>query len=1742
MKKRISIYFLILALLLSMGLFLTQKFNANNGVQAEETPYFVMEEGTTYRSRWIEAQCGITYTAKISKKKLTEFKTENGTANNSVKLFIIPYEYVTGILSSTNSKFDSAKELVKEGKYLEGFEESKKYTSFWYGIVDNIWAVENEKNSDEYLLIGGLKGIQTSNMNRRYFGIYYIEGEKGGEKIREYAEMPSKSEDSAEITKTEKAGRTSNSMAYMVSYLSATKETSSLNDWEIERLNTFLDKSIKGALGSVLQINGTEIDSTLSNGYEFGVNYADGVNVIMGTVSEVVTESNVKTLSGDVTYGDDAFLYDVYLKYLKDGESKLQKITSSLDFYFKWTVQDTDYLKQNEAYSRKNVEVQKIGDNKTANVKVGFETKTVHFNTKKFIGEVDFLVEDLAVDRSNEYYSATSNVALPKKATVTLKNNRLTKIIPYANLSTTRYNDKIIEYTFGGASCTNENGNFVTTYNLKDVANGTIKTNISVAEFNKNLNVASSEFDRSLGQANVNADLSVDADLYSFTGSYDKFNVKLNKYNVIYSPEYEDLTGDGDKVAISAESSVKEYYFTDENVNLNQGESDGITVTANGYTFNGFNVDTAFDDNFFSSDNLNKNYSLFRGSFHNGYFENQTAYNTRNRILLYYKVKVGTKIKINTFNVNHNGSDKKIKLGIIQSDALTVKNCKYNYDSLWLSSSGQQTLPTGDANADCYVLNNPSNPSEGGVYTIKGHLYEGGNNVIDEAQTKRKDFDYVYIIINVAIDSDGELSDTSFAQAVINQNVFEINGSYSKTVNTQATAIDNVSLVGSYYTAQGSYEKTTNNNTRMRIVFTRKIKVGTVISWNTNKTTSYNNSNGYKFGFIEATTSSYNEATSYFSDSKWTTASDRWGYTGTVEKGAYTVVGNKMNLKNGGSLEQQEYVYLIINIARIDDAGPIGEECNDIEAVLALFTFDGYFEQTDSTLKNSLLEFTMPSRNVYLYGMLKANYYNVQYDYADGSSGSTVVKFKVRYGKKFKADNIPTKDGYLFSGWVVSVPEGQKISENAKYVGFKYNSSNVASPIGVQRKILSSQMICNNKWGEAVTLKSLTDTAETTVTLTACWTKNVNDSGETGFYNNSKGYVLNGTYGYDWAVNEDNNTQVHFNFRTELSRKKFGNFKKVIKLYQEAGIVYKDTEKTSNFNDISWRTAILGFYRYNWNLVSEEEAKKYYRTNTFLRLDNKHFNGQNSMISLEDVTTVEMSDEGFFNGTKTASTGNSLFYEVIKYSYVTFTVTAENVASYKGDLKVKVDIQSVNPEYMGTTYSITYLVNNLDLYAIDLHICGDYTNYAILEDTLEYTGENNQQQLLTYSKADGEIDGDIKNYTEYAPDLTLNTSMNSSEAYTMTIKQKANINSDVWNGNSSKGVLPVLYSKDSKDFVDGKPANYGYMRSDWWMESSDNNSANPYDYLRLVDYYSSYTDRSTDVEKLNILKDCTIQVTIQKVNQFIHVKMIIGDINAKGWTCDYYYVYVNRARDLANKKYASPLDKQNGNVDVNSVPISIMAVCNDATFSVIEPLHSVSVTDNISLGNQAVNTTSGWTNNDVKGNSYFTKLADNNGNFSKSYYIYMNGCLTDTENVWEVPLTILNKGSDVNGNNCTAFRFDNLTENKGYFGAWKETEGFTETYNASKSFTTTGEKFSETTNKLIKDSIVKITVSRTGNNYKLELLGFYAFNTAELMSFDTENSVNSFKVIREFTSSYTGVVGIGISCEWSQYRVINGIS
>ena len=282
-------------------------------------------------------------------------------------------------------------------------------------------------------------------MNRRYFGIYYIEGEKNGETIREYAEKPSRVGDGAEVTNTVKAGRTSNSMAYVVTTIG----TNGKDAWEIEHINTFIKRSvIDGVKNSISASEKEEID-------EEGIE-SKGINEI------VEVEMN------DVTYGDDYFEYKIKGENLnKKGTSNFVEITSKLDFNVQWDFGSSGLSSKSMSSlkkGQKGIEITSVKDNATATVYIGTYSKSLTFNVDELeITEgvsAGISVSDYKVDRVSDINS------LAVKATVQY------------GASGKRVNEKSYEFTpmivgsgFGEWTATvtgsgNFSGTITTTFNI----------------------------------------------------------------------------------------------------------------------------------------------------------------------------------------------------------------------------------------------------------------------------------------------------------------------------------------------------------------------------------------------------------------------------------------------------------------------------------------------------------------------------------------------------------------------------------------------------------------------------------------------------------------------------------------------------------------------------------------------------------------------------------------------------------------------------------------------------------------------------------------------------------------------------------------------------------------------------------------------------------------------------------------------------------------------------------------------------------------------------------------------------------------------------------------------------------------------------------------------------------------------------------------------------------------------------
>ncbi len=347
-KSKICFYLCILLSVICIGLFACEQTKSKeNTVQAEETAVFQMEEGVSYRNCWSEEHCGLTYTATINKTYYNAFVTDNSVKKSSVKinLLIVPYEYINGLGSSTVARFATAKNYINNGQYAEGFAEAKAQgAEFWYGIVDDM--TSGASIDKDTMLKGGLKTIQTENANRRYFGIYYIEGQKtDGTVVRQYASLSS-------------PNKTANSLAYVVSSLSLNNR----NDWEIQNMTTFLKRSVEGALKTSLTSEEiSKIDLEKFN---------------TKTVSDLV-----KAEIEDITYGDDIFGVKVYGALVEsDGTSNFKEVTDTLDFNLNWNFNSSSGVSLISS-DKKEIAVQDVKgtDYTKASFSISGQSSTVSF-------------------------------------------------------------------------------------------------------------------------------------------------------------------------------------------------------------------------------------------------------------------------------------------------------------------------------------------------------------------------------------------------------------------------------------------------------------------------------------------------------------------------------------------------------------------------------------------------------------------------------------------------------------------------------------------------------------------------------------------------------------------------------------------------------------------------------------------------------------------------------------------------------------------------------------------------------------------------------------------------------------------------------------------------------------------------------------------------------------------------------------------------------------------------------------------------------------------------------------------------------------------------------------------------------------------------------------------------------------------------------------------------------------------
>ena len=357
-KKRIYLYLCILLSVLCLGLFAVE--HSSKKVGAEESATFQMADGVAYRNCWSESHCGLTYSATLNKAYCDNFVSTNAVTHDvSVNLLVVPYSYVTSLAQTTVSKYATAKASILSGDYVKAFEQATTAgASFWYGVVDHIYDLDGLATDGTVQLRGGLKTIQVENMNRRYFGVYYLEGKKADETVvRVYAKSGNDTS-----TAVEKAARTANSFAYVVSSL----DTENRNEWETANMTTFLKRSVEGALKASVSSD----DNAKFSLEQFN---AKGVNDL------------VKAEIEDITYGDDIFGVKLYGALVEaSGTSIFKEVTGKLDFNLKWDFDELSGIDlTNSAKNEITVQQVKSADDTKATLTIGGNISTIDFNVKQ---------------------------------------------------------------------------------------------------------------------------------------------------------------------------------------------------------------------------------------------------------------------------------------------------------------------------------------------------------------------------------------------------------------------------------------------------------------------------------------------------------------------------------------------------------------------------------------------------------------------------------------------------------------------------------------------------------------------------------------------------------------------------------------------------------------------------------------------------------------------------------------------------------------------------------------------------------------------------------------------------------------------------------------------------------------------------------------------------------------------------------------------------------------------------------------------------------------------------------------------------------------------------------------------------------------------------------------------------------------------------------------------------------------
>lgn len=308
MKKRFLLvlcsFFCVITLALGIGL--SQANSRWEAVEAESTQTFAMDEGASFRLMWTTGKCGIIFRGQISNSLLETVNPQ---------LLIVPQEYIDAIRSIAT--YASAKEILDGGDYIEALKEA----NLPYKVATPYEVKIDETTS---YLLGGIKTIQKSNMNKPMFGVLFYE--QNGDRI--YASLPYGQEKFV-----------SRSAVYLASGLYATNTEFVTGDaMATEMTDYFMTNGLQEAVNRTLYKQEKQNGTYTGKYTDYVADYDLSSIVYTGDKNTTVSASNITST--------------VYDDYLENFGLKVQvnedefAVGKNLDFYVDVTEFDNNYFNE----------------------------------------------------------------------------------------------------------------------------------------------------------------------------------------------------------------------------------------------------------------------------------------------------------------------------------------------------------------------------------------------------------------------------------------------------------------------------------------------------------------------------------------------------------------------------------------------------------------------------------------------------------------------------------------------------------------------------------------------------------------------------------------------------------------------------------------------------------------------------------------------------------------------------------------------------------------------------------------------------------------------------------------------------------------------------------------------------------------------------------------------------------------------------------------------------------------------------------------------------------------------------------------------------------------------------------------------------------------------------------------------------------------------------------------------------